>query len=190
MRKLTLGLLAAALGVSTGANAAVMIDPATTVTTTALLTGPGQANFAYSDRSLGIPFTEIINFTNSLSGFYSVTVHTAQRATGGRDIDFFASAACPACGIWLSGGSIVGALQFVPGAGNNDIFEAYSLQTALLGSGDYTLTFVGRGEGSFEGVMSFGAIPEPATWGMMLLGFGVIGFAIRRRRRPTLIQIA
>jgi len=192
MRKLTLGLLgAAALGAATGANAAVTIDPGTTVPTAALLSGPGgQSSFDFSDRSGGIAFTEIINFTNSLSGVYSITLGTAQRATGGRDLDFFASAACPGCGIWLSGGSIAGALQLVPGAGNNDVLEDYSLQTALLGSGSYTLTIVGRGEGSFDGVISFGAIPEPATWGMMLLGFGAMGYAVRRRRRPALPQIA
>ena len=36
-------------------------------------------------------------------------------------------------------------------------------------------------------------VPEPATWGMMLLGFGGIGFALRRsRRRQTgaLMQVA
>lgn len=27
-----------------------------------------------------------------------------------------------------------------------------------------------------------GAVPEPATWGMMILGFGVVGGAMRRRR--------
>ena len=27
----------------------------------------------------------------------------------------------------------------------------------------------------------FGAVPEPATWGMMLLGFGLVGMAARRR---------
>ncbi|OYW44107.1 MAG: hypothetical protein B7Z33_13500 [Sphingomonadales bacterium 12-68-11] len=27
------------------------------------------------------------------------------------------------------------------------------------------------------------AVPEPATWAMMLMGFGVIGFALRRQRR-------
>ena len=26
------------------------------------------------------------------------------------------------------------------------------------------------------------AVPEPATWGMMLLGFGIVGSALRRRR--------
>jgi hypothetical protein len=35
------------------------------------------------------------------------------------------------------------------------------------------------------------AVPEPATWGMMLLGFAGIGMAMRRRRRSgTLMQIA
>ena len=33
-------------------------------------------------------------------------------------------------------------------------------------------------------------VPEPATWAMMLLGFGAAGFAIRRRRRPAIIQMA
>jgi phospholipase/lecithinase/hemolysin len=27
-----------------------------------------------------------------------------------------------------------------------------------------------------------GVVPEPATWGMMILGFGAVGFAMRRRR--------
>jgi hypothetical protein len=35
--------------------------------------------------------------------------------------------------------------------------------------------------------LRLGAIPEPATWAMMILGFGMIGGAMRRRRavRPT-----
>jgi hypothetical protein len=35
------------------------------------------------------------------------------------------------------------------------------------------------------------AVPEPATWAMMLLGFGATGFAMRRRRQHAeLLQIA
>lgn len=31
------------------------------------------------------------------------------------------------------------------------------------------------------------AVPEPGTWAMMLMGFGAMGFALRRRRKPTSI---
>lgn len=34
------------------------------------------------------------------------------------------------------------------------------------------------------------AVPEPATWALMLVGFGGIGFAMRRRRSPVLAQVA
>ena len=32
---------------------------------------------------------------------------------------------------------------------------------------------------------SISAVPEPATWAMMIAGFGMIGFAARRRHRQT-----
>ena len=36
-----------------------------------------------------------------------------------------------------------------------------------------------------------GAVPEPATWAMMLIGFGAMGVSMRRRRRTkTLLQAA
>jgi hypothetical protein len=37
-----------------------------------------------------------------------------------------------------------------------------------------------------------GAVPEPATWGLMLLGFAGVGAAMRRSRKskPALMQIA
>ena len=31
-----------------------------------------------------------------------------------------------------------------------------------------------------------GAVPEPSTWAMMLIGFGAIGFAVRRQKKAAL----
>ncbi|MFL6766001.1 MAG: FxDxF family PEP-CTERM protein [Sphingomicrobium sp.] len=43
---------------------------------------------------------------------------------------------------------------------------------------------------TYSGTLNIAAVPEPATWAMMLLGFGGIGLAMRRKRRPALAQIA
>ena len=40
------------------------------------------------------------------------------------------------------------------------------------------------------GTVSNGAVPEPSTWAMMLMGFGAIGFAMRRRRTAVLAHAA
>jgi hypothetical protein len=48
------------------------------------------------------------------------------------------------------------------------------------------------GVGSYGGSLGFtpGAVPEPGTWAMMLLGFGAIGFGLRRRRPAFQAQLA
>lgn len=47
--------------------------------------------------------------------------------------------------------------------------------------GAFTLTANGPGTLS----VGVAAVPEPATWAMMLLGFGAIGASLRRRRTPS-----
>ena len=42
----------------------------------------------------------------------------------------------------------------------------------------------------FTGTLSFAAVPEPATWAMMLVGFGAVGFSMRRRTRAVAMQAA
>ena len=47
-----------------------------------------------------------------------------------------------------------------------------------------------NGDGSAIGQPT-GAVPEPSTWAMMLLGFGAVGMALRRgRRNVPLAQVA
>ena len=56
-----------------------------------------------------------------------------------------------------------------------------------------TLTFAAPqfdSVGTRTSIISFaggnpGAVPEPATWAMMLMGFGAMGVALRRRRKLT-----
>jgi hypothetical protein len=47
-------------------------------------------------------------------------------------------------------------------------------------------SFRANGGGNF----SFGGTPEPATWGLMIMGFGGIGGLVRRNRRRTAIATA
>ncbi len=35
--------------------------------------------------------------------------------------------------------------------------------------------------------VSVSSVPEPATWLMMILGFGIVGFALRRRTRASIV---
>ncbi|HVI05623.1 MAG TPA: PEPxxWA-CTERM sorting domain-containing protein [Sphingomicrobium sp.] len=59
---------------------------------------------------------------------------------------------------------------------NPNVNDTYS---ATLTSGGQSLTAYAKiGSGA-------SALPEPATWGMMLLGFGAIGFQMRRSRKPA-----
>jgi hypothetical protein len=51
------------------------------------------------------------------------------------------------------------------------------------GSGNF-ITLVT--EGGAGGIVGGGAVPEPATWAMMLLGIGAVGAALRTIRRPVM----
>jgi hypothetical protein len=68
---------------------------------------------------------------------------------------------------------------------------AFSSTTGDFVAGTNTLTFVtinsGGGPAGLDVAVSgtASAVPEPATWAMMLLGFGMIGMAVRSRRRQS-----
>lgn len=51
----------------------------------------------------------------------------------------------------------------------------YGLGASRPTVGDYTLVFDGVGR------VDTGAVPEPATWAMMIAGFGAVGATMRRR---------
>ncbi|WP_293372809.1 PEPxxWA-CTERM sorting domain-containing protein [Phenylobacterium sp.] len=52
------------------------------------------------------------------------------------------------------------------------------------GSGAALLSFTGKGDGEFD--INLG-VPEPASWSLMILGFGGLGAVIRKRRQASLL---
>ena len=75
-------------------------------------------------------------------------------------------------------------LSFVAGGTNYNIFSDFGNGLLYYCSGVQTCTV---GEANATASFSFqsqtGAVPEPATWAMMLLGFSVMGIALRADRR-------
>ena len=56
-----------------------------------------------------------------------------------------------------------------------------------------TLTFFGRNDPScnfLDNVSVTAGVPEPATWALMILGFGAVGGAMRRRKVQTSVRFA
>ncbi|MCH8615719.1 FxDxF family PEP-CTERM protein [Sphingomonas sp. SM33] len=185
MRKAVLALLGVAtLAIASGAQAEITIEDPTTVLTAPIDETPGgnSFTFGYSDSGLTDPFTETLTFMNTLAGIYSFHVGSSTSIDGGpNDVDFSS--------ILLTGTGItdpVSIPQNFSSTMDNDLIENFDLAGLNLGVGTFTLTIQGSTgvNGSFGGNVSFvqAAVPEPSTWAMMLVGFGAIGFAMRRRR--------
>ena len=55
----------------------------------------------------------------------------------------------------------------------------------VFSTGSFTLINPFFGNGNLVISQIQGAVPEPATWAMMMLGFGGLGFAMRRRAKVS-----
>lgn len=137
--------------------------------------------------------TSNISFDFSLFGTPSATINLLNVLTG--QSASFSTLALPDNA--LSGGSLSNSEQlrfgFLNGAFlpfgnlgfNPNVNNTYQL-TLTGANGLQTTAFAQVGTGAVA------AVPEPATWALMLLGFGGMGIAMRRQRsgRATLAQMA
>lgn len=116
--------------------------------------------------------------------------------------------------------SSVSAVDFFMGSSTSgEEWAVYGSNTDAAGLGSLLLTGTDQGSGNTHALPSFGqydfynfyslgtngtsfgnvlisgfslteSVPEPATWALMLIGFGAVGLQLRRPSRPALAQAA
>ena len=142
----------------------------------------------WSDGNL---VSEQVGIWDSLGKLVSSTIVTRQNEVGGYFYTFLTTPVVLAAGNYVIGGSI----------SNGGLFPVN--MTGVVPASGYTYTGSREGVGigfaepkgadggyGAQGIalvnFSFSqisAVPEPATWAMLLLGFGVVGTSLRRRRK-------
>lgn len=171
MHKLLISLAGAtALAMGSAAGAAVTID-----STTVVVDGPKTVAdvtvIGFTDANLASPtFSENLILTNTLAGLYSITLTTSSPG-----VDFTSAI--------LSGLGGPYSLVEIDDDGTNEFWRLANPIT--LGPSTYALTINGTNNsaGPLGGSITINsAIPEPGTWMTLLLGFGAVGYAMRRRR--------
>ena len=192
MRHMTkLMAAAAALAIAPAANAADIFPGNPTAVPNAffnvsgnIFDGPISATMGRSGLPSGT-FTDRFLFTIPQNGIGGGSLSTtfAGIAGGPTDLDFL---------------SVVfnnGTNDFVVSTGASNGSESGGLSNIPITAGvqnSLTVTYLSRGQGSFGGNLAFtpNAIPEPASWAMMLMGFAGMGMVIRRRKQKAKVSYA
>lgn len=173
----------AATALPGAAHAAAIVGP-TSVQTSSIDQGANNSFvISFSDTGLGqapATFNETISFTTDVAGLLDIFVGT----TGSRPENNVTFG-----NIFLTGTGIL-----APGAGlvqiQPDPNDGFARNNFAVAAGTYTLTIQGTPgtqNGGLNGTIGFtaAAVPEPGTWALMLVGFGAIGFSMRRRRSQS-----
>lgn len=181
MKKLSLAVAAASLlGFAPAANAAITITSCT-FQACALDNQATSATIGVSDISLAAMFSEAVNFTNDVAGLYSITFGSSSPS-----VDILTAVLTGSGGTFTLAG---------PQGPDAIVDEQFSLAQTFLPAGSFTFSTTGTkvaGQaGSIAGTISQvnAAVPEPATWGMMLIGFAMLGGAMRRKQRKVTTRV-
>ena len=146
----------------------------------------GNANhnaFAFSINS-----NPAVIISNLTAGFVAVSPDAGTSVTAPPFGTFLTAIDCAAaCGSGFSGG-FAGPLTFTVQAAGGLSLASLGFNT-VSGNNIYfasDLIISNGNTGNVGALRNPGAVPEPATWAMMLVGFGAMGVSMRRRR--SLVQ--
>ena len=213
MRKLVLSILgASALAIASAAPAQTIINPGAPLApgsdlSTVFLTSPspvpadytgsitatighaGIAEGAFEDQFQFTIGTLGMGLIGTGSGALTTTVDL-QGWLGAPDLDITSVVINGTILATETLRDLGGVVCFTEGVGSCGATETFASSNVPITGGQLNtivVTGISRGNGSYGGNLTFtpAAVPEPATWGMMLLGFAGVGFQLRRQRRRT-----
>ncbi len=158
--------------------AAILLTSAAASAGTLIVTPPAtDGSFTGMYGSTTLPtgaFTDIYNFTLP-TGLVAWTISSIFNSNENNNVDFSA--------VTFNGVNFQ-----IASTGD---FESRYLLNQSVTAGPQTLVVSGVNgmNGSYAGTLSFtslaAGVPEPATWGLMMLGFGGLGALARTRRRQA-----
>ena len=191
MRKLLIALAGAtALTAASAANAALTIGTAggTNGTVTPTVTSTSTLEFDTTNGTAG-SYSSFFQFNSDIfnSGVFTATAST--NPLGGTTVTMLQlfTGGTVLAGVYTPGTLVIGGSA--SGSSNSLTLD----NVTLTPNTNYTFVYsgtLGKTPGNISGNGAFAVVPEPATWALMLLGFGGMGMAMRRRRRPALAQVA
>ena len=205
-RLLLMALGATALATTSAANATSFVGSTggcfgtgcTPTSTASLINGSSNLTFTSGTFNVtdsggiapigsGIPPTDTLGFFSLTNGSGTAAINSPFTLL----VNFTSPAAVAGNGTYFAAvsGSVTGTT-----AGGVDIDFDNTPHLFTSAAGPFTLAVrdlsVTNGGLNTPITGTIRAVPEPATWAMMLLGFAGIGFAMRRRRQPVLAQVA
>ena len=202
--KLKMGLFAASAIVAVSAMPATA---ATTVTFEGLADrvlvnnyyNGGTASNGTSGTNLGVAFANFESFAGggnpaSTIAYNSVATASSNFAAGFTTLNFlygFFSSGTVSVFSGLNGtGTLLGTKTYSSNiASTSDVFSSGSV--AFAGTAQSFILAGTTNNNALDNItFNAGAVPETATWGMMIAGFGMMGAAMRTRRRSTTITFA
>lgn len=178
MRKFLVAALgaAAALSMSAAAQSAVFTEADIDIALGA--DGSISADFGNSGILAG-EFTDTWSFTLPQDGRASGSLtSTAVEFGDSTDLDFLE--------VFFNGVQLFG----TTGAQNEAVFaNNVPISAGVLNT--ITITGLSRGNGAYGATGVFrptAPVPEPATWALLISGFGAVGYSMRSRRRRSVLQ--
>ncbi|MGH7009793.1 MAG: PEPxxWA-CTERM sorting domain-containing protein [Caulobacteraceae bacterium] len=141
-------------------------------------TGTGTITLPYANNNMYPPNS---GGSNDSSGYEAAIFHGTLYVPIAENVTFDLMSDDDA--ILALGNTVIDQIGGVHPAATNNVTE-------MLNAGTYSLNLFYADRYQTQAVLDFGVVgdgvtlgvPEPATWAMLIAGFGMIGFTMRRRR--------